>query len=959
MATEQFLGRHVGPRPEDIREMLQVIGVSSVEELIQQTVPESIRLKSVPELPAPLSEAEFLNKIREIAAKNKLYRSFIGQGYYDTISPAVIIRNILENPGWYTSYTPYQAEVSQGRLEALLNFQTVILELTGMEITNCSLLDEATAVAEAMQMMFALRNKEMKKAGANKLFVDNKIFPQTRDVLITRSAPFGIELVYGDYDTFEFTPEVFGALVQYPASHGEVRDYRAFAEKVHAHGALLAVAADLMSLVLLTPPGEWGADIVVGSTQRFGIPMGYGGPSAAYMSTREEYKRNIPGRIIGVTVDAQGHKALRLALQTREQHIKREKASSNICTATALNATMAGFYAVYHGREGLERIARHIHSAAVVLAEEIQKYGYVLKADKFFDTLRFELPQGVTAEAIRDKALENKINLHYCGSCCNGAVGLSTDEKINEEEINTIIRIFAEVAGKKAEKAEFLDDRTVLEPEMLRDDDFLEEPVFNLYHSETALMRYMKNLERRDISLATSMISLGSCTMKLNAAVEMLPLSWPEFGAIHPFVPESQAEGYRQMIQETQDMLAKVTGFAGCSLQPNSGAAGEYASLMVIRQYHLSRGEGHRNIMLIPASAHGTNPASSAMAGFTILVVASTPEGNIDVEDFRKKATENRENLAGAMITYPSTHGIFEESIKELAKIVHENGGQLFMDGANMNGQCGLTSPGTIGADICHLNLHKTFAMPHGGGGPGVGPICAAPHLVPFLPSHSVVKTGGEKGIHAVAASPFGFASLLPITYGYLRMLGGEGLKSVTEMAILNANYLASSFEKLGFKILYKGAQGRVGHEMIWDCTEFNKQFGISDLDIAKRLMDFGFHAPTLSFPVHGTLMVEPTESEPKEELDRFIAALKTIRDEIVEIGEGKADKTDNVLKNAPHTHRVLTADEWTHAYPRSKAAYPLDWVAENKFWPQVGRVDDGYGDRNLVCSCCILYDKA
>ena len=959
MATEQFLGRHVGPRPEDIREMLQVIGVSSVEELIQQTVPESIRLKSVPELPAPLSEAEFLNKIREIAAKNKLYRSFIGQGYYDTVSPAVIIRNILENPGWYTSYTPYQAEVSQGRLEALLNFQTVILELTGMEITNCSLLDEATAAAEAMQMMFALRNKEMKKAGANKLFVDNKIFLQTRDVLITRSAPFGIELVYGDYDTFEFTPEVFGALVQYPASHGEVRDYRAFAEKVHTHGALLAVAADLMSLVLLTPPGEWGADIVVGSTQRFGIPMGYGGPSAAYMSTREEYKRNIPGRIIGVTVDAQGHKALRLALQTREQHIKREKASSNICTATALNATMAGFYAVYHGREGLERIARHIHSAAVILAEEIQKYGYVLKADKFFDTLRFELPQGVTAEAIRDKALENKINLHYCGSCCNGAVGLSTDEKINEEEINTIIRIFAEVAGKKAEKAEFLDDRTVLEPEMLRDDDFLEEPVFNLYHSETALMRYMKNLERRDISLATSMISLGSCTMKLNAAVEMLPLSWPEFGAIHPFVPESQAEGYRQMIQETQDMLAKVTGFAGCSLQPLCGAAGEYASLMVIRQYHLSRGEGHRNIMLIPASAHGTNPASSAMAGFTILVVASTPEGNIDVEDFRKKATENRENLAGAMITYPSTHGIFEESIKELAKIVHENGGQLFMDGANMNGQCGLTSPGTIGADICHLNLHKTFAMPHGGGGPGVGPICAAPHLVPFLPSHSVVKTGGEKGIHAVAASPFGFASLLPITYGYLRMLGGEGLKSVTEMAILNANYLASSFEKLGFKILYKGAQGRVGHEMIWDCTEFNKQFGISDLDIAKRLMDFGFHAPTLSFPVHGTLMVEPTESEPKEELDRFIAALKTIRDEIVEIGEGKADKTDNVLKNAPHTHRVLTADEWTHAYPRSKAAYPLDWVAENKFWPQVGRVDDGYGDRNLVCSCCILYDKA
>lgn len=958
MATEQFLWRHVGPRPEDIEEMLKTVGVSSLEELIEQTVPESIRLKNVPDLPAPLTEAGLLTKIRAIAAKNKLYRSFIGQGYYDTISPAVIVRNILENPGWYTSYTPYQAEVSQGRLEALLNFQTVILELTGMEITNCSLLDEATAAAEAMQMMFALRSKDMKKAGANKLFVDNRIFPQTKDVLVTRSAPFGIELVSGDYDTFEFTSEVFGAIIQYPAADGEVCDYRNFTEKVHAHGALLTVAADLMSLVLLTPPGEWGADIVVGSTQRFGIPMGYGGPSAAYMSAREAYKRNIPGRIIGVTVDAQGHKALRLALQTREQHIKREKASSNICTATALDATMAGFYAVYHGREGLQRIARHIHSAAVIIGEEIRKYGYVLKREKFFDTVRFALPEGVKVEAIRDKALENEINLYYDACCCGGGiVGLSTDEKISEAEINTIIRIFAEAAGKEAEPVQFLDDRTVLDPGMLREDDFLDEPVFRLYHSETALMRYMKNLERRDISLATSMISLGSCTMKLNAAVEMLPLSWPEFGGIHPFVPESQAEGYQQIIRETEDMLAKVTGFAGCSLQPNSGAAGEYASLMVIRQYHISRGEGHRNVMLIPASAHGTNPASSAMAGFTIQVVASTPEGNIDVDDFRKKAEENRENLAGAMITYPSTHGIFEESIKELAAIVHENGGQLFMDGANMNGQCGLTSPGTIGADICHLNLHKTFAMPHGGGGPGVGPICAAPHLVPFLPSHSVVKTGGEKGIHAVAASPFGFAALLPITYGYLSMLGGEGLKMVTEVAILNANYLASSFEKLGFKILYKGAKGRVGHEMIWDCTSFNKEYGISDLDIAKRLMDFGFHAPTLSFPVHGTLMVEPTESEPKEELDRFIEALKTIRDEILEIGEGKADGTDNVLKNAPHTHRVLTADEWTHAYPRSKAAYPLAWVADNKFWPHVGRVDDGYGDRNLFCSCSILYE--
>ncbi len=896
---------------------------------------------------------EFLEKVKAVAAKNKLFRSFIGQGYYDTISPAVIIRNILENPAWYTSYTPYQAEVSQGRLEALLNYQTMILELTGMEITNCSLLDEATAAAEAMTMMFALRGKEMKKAGANKLFVDEKVFAQTKDVLITRSAPQGIELVYGDYATFEFTPEVFGALVQYPASNGEIRNYRAFAEKVHANGSLLTVAADLMSLVLLTPPGEWGADVVVGTSQRFGIPMGYGGPHAAYMATKEEYKRNIPGRIIGVTVDAQGNKALRLALQTREQHIKREKASSNICTAKALNATMAGFYGAYHGREGLQRIARHIHSAAVILAEEISKYGYELKISKFFDTLRFELPEGVTVETLREVALEHEVNLFYC-DC--GTVGLSTDECISEAELNVIAAIFAEAAGKKAEKVKFLDDCTVLNPDMLRDDEFMQQPVFNIYHSETAMMRYMKNLERRDISLATSMISLGSCTMKLNAAAEMLPITWPEFGRMHPFVPFDQAEGYQQMIRETEQMLTKVTGLAGCSLQPNSGAAGEYSALMVLRQYHIAHGQGNRNVMLIPASAHGTNPASSTMAGLKVVVTATDPEGNIDVADFRAKAEANRENLFGAMITYPSTHGIFEESIRELVKIVHDNGGLLYMDGANMNGQCGLTSPGEIGADACHLNLHKTFAMPHGGGGPGVGPICVAKHLVEFLPTHPVVNTGGEQGIHAVAAAPYGSVSLLPITYGYLLMLGGEGLKKVTEMAILNANYLASSFEKLGFKILFKGKQGRVGHEMIWDCSAFSKEYGITELDIAKRLMDFGFHAPTLSFPVHGTLMVEPTESEPKEELDRFIEALKTIREEMVEVADGKADKEDNVLKNAPHTHQVLTADEWTHAYPRSKAAYPLAWVAENKFWPQVGRVDDGYGDRNLMCTCDPLY---
>jgi glycine dehydrogenase len=932
--------------------MLEVVGVKSMDELIEQTVPRSIRLERPLELPGPITEQEFLERMKRVAARNKLYRTFIGQGYYDTLTPAVVSRNVLENPAWYTSYTPYQAEVSQGRLEALLNFQTVIVELTGMELSNCSLLDEGTAAAEAMTMLHGLRGKEMKKAGANKFFVDNALFPQTRDVLVTRSAPRGIELVFGDYATFEFTPEVFGAIVQYPAADGEVREYRAFAEQAHANGSLLAVAADLMSLALLTPPGEWGADVVVGSAQRFGLPMNYGGPHAGFIATREEYKRNIPGRVIGITVDAQGNPALRLALQSREQHIKREKASSNICTAKALNATMAGFYAAYHGMEGLQRIARHIQAAAVALSEAIGQLGYAPRHALFFDTLRFGLPAGVTVEALRAAALAREVNLFYAP----GEAGVSTDERITAEELNTIVEIFAAAAGKRAVPVEFIDDRTVLHPALLRADEFLQQPVFRLYRSETAMMRYMKNLERRDISLATSMISLGSCTMKLNAAVEMLPLSWPELGRMHPFVPADQAEGYRQMIRETEAMLCEVTGFAGCSLMPNSGAAGEYASLMVIRQYHISRGEGHRDLILIPASAHGTNPATSTMAGFDVRVIASDAGGNIDVEEFRARAVECRDRLAGAMITYPSTHGIFEESIRALCDIVHENGGLVFMDGANMNGQCGLTSPGFIGADLCHLNLHKTFAMPHGGGGPGVGPICVAPRLVPFLPSHPVVKCGGEQGIHAVASAPYGSVGMLPVTYGYLLMLGAEGLKRATEMAILNANYLASSFQKLGFSILYTGSRGRVGHEMIWDCHAFSKEYGITELDIAKRLMDFGFHAPTLSFPVHGTLMVEPTESEPKEELDRFIEALKTIREEIMEVGRGAADKEDNVLKNAPHTHKVLTADEWRHGYPRSKAAYPLPWVAENKFWPQVGRVDDGYGDRNLVCTCTALY---
>lgn len=956
MAREQFSFRHIGPRPEDIESMLEVVGVKSLDELIEQTVPESIRLKNPLGLPGPITEDDYYRKMKELGAKNKLFRSYIGMGYYDTLTPAVIIRNVLENPAWYTSYTPYQAEVSQGRLEALLNFQTMVMELTGMNMTNCSLLDEGTAAAESMTMLHALRSRDKKKAGANKFFVDNSVFPQTKDVLITRSAPLGIELVYGDYTTFEITADVFGALVQYPATNGEINCYKEFADKLHQNEALLSVAADIMSLVLLTPPAEWGADVVVGTTQRFGIPMGYGGPAAAYMATKEEYKRSIPGRIVGVTIDAQGNKALRLALQTREQHIKRDKASSNICTAKALNATMAGFYVAYHGRNGLERIAKHIHSAAVNIADAVSELGYKLKNNIFFDTLRFELPAGISVDKIKEIALSQGVNLYYSCKETN-VVGLSTDERITEEEINTIIKIFASAIGKDIDKIDFIDDRTVLSPEMLREDDFLEQEVFNRYHSETAMMRYMKNLERRDISLATSMISLGSCTMKLNAAVEMFPFSWPEFNSLHPFVPIEQAEGYRIMIKELEEMLSKVTGFAGCSLQPNSGASGEYAALMVIRRYHLDRGDAHRNVMLIPASAHGTNPASSSMAGFKIIVTATDAEGNIDVADFRAKAIENKENLAGTMITYPSTHGIFEESIKELIDIVHENGGQVFMDGANMNGQSGLTSPGEIGADACHLNLHKSFAIPHGGGGPGVGPICVAEHLVKYLPSHVFVKTGGEEGINAVASAPYGSVSAIHITYGYLLMLGDEGVALATKMAILNANYLMSSLEKLGFRILYRGSKGRVGHEMIWDCTKFGKEYGITELDIAKRLMDFGFHAPTLSFPVHGTLMIEPTESEPKEELDRFIETLATIRDEMIEVGEGKADKIDNVLKNAPHTHLVLTADEWTHSYPRSKAVYPLKWIAENKFLPHVGRVDDGYGDRNLVCSCNVLYE--
>jgi glycine dehydrogenase len=949
MATEKFVSRHIGPRDNDIEAMLETVGAPSLDALIEETIPSDIRLKEPLDLPEALSENDYFAKIKGIAAKNKLYRTFIGQGYYDTITPAVIQRNVLENPGWYTSYTPYQAEVSQGRLEALLNFQTMVLDLTKMELTNCSLLDEATAAGEAVHMMQALRSRAAKKAGANQVFVDQNIYPQTLDVLQTRANPLGIELVVGDYKNFEFTEKVFGAIVQYPAADGSIEDYAGFVKKAHENGSLVTVAADLMSLALLTPPGEWDADIVVGTTQRFGIPMGYGGPHAGYLACREAYKRNVPGRIIGITKDAQGNSALRLALQTREQHIKRERATSNICTAQALLATMAGLYGAYHGQEGIKRIATHIHSAAGYLSEELIKLGYKQNIVNFFDTLKIELPEGVTIEAIQKLALAQEINFRYIDE---KTVGISTDEKISDAEMAAILNIFAKAASKDEVAEKELEEKIYFDAKYVRTSEYLTHDVFNRYHSETGMMRYIKNLEKKDIGLNTSMISLGSCTMKLNAAVEMIPISWPEFGGLHPFIPVDQAEGYTEMITELAEWLSVITGFAGCTLQPNSGAAGEYTGLMVIREYQIDRGEGHRNIVLIPASAHGTNPASCTMAGMKVVIVACDERGNVDIEDMKVKAEQHKDDLCAAMITYPSTHGVFEAGIREMMDIIHQHGGQVYMDGANMNAQVALTNPGFIGADVCHLNLHKTFAIPHGGGGPGVGPIGVAKHLVKFLPSHKVVKTGGEKGITAVSAAPFGSASVMSITYGYIAMLGAEGLAQATKMAILNANYIASSFQKMGYKILYTGEKGRVAHEMIFDCREFNRTVGISDSDIAKRLMDYGFHAPTLSFPVHGTLMIEPTESEPKEELDRFIEALAMINEEMKEIEEGKADKEDNVLKNAPHTHMVMTADEWNHGYSRQKAAYPLKWVAENKFWPSCGRVDDAYGDRNLMCTC-------
>ncbi len=948
MLTDKFVNRHNGPRESELPQMLKTIGVSSLDELIEKTVPSSILLERPLRLPEAMSEFEYLNHIKAIGRKNKMFRSFIGQGYYGVALLSVIIRNVLENPSWYTSYTPYQAEISQGRLEALLNFQTMIIELTGMQIANASLLDESTAAAEAMIMMFNSRSRASVKAGANKFFVDDDIFPQTLDVIKTRSKPLGIDLVTGKYTKASFNETYFGSLIQYPSASGELRDYKAFTGLAHASGALVGVAADLMSLALLTPPGEWGADIVVGSNQRMGLPMSFGGPHAGYFATKDELKRSMPGRIIGISVDAQGNSALRMALQTREQHIKRERATSNICTAQALLATMSGMFAQYHGPEGLKNIAKHIHNAACTISFNLKELGFRQLNSVFFDTLKIAPGADVSIETIKKLALEAEMNFYYPDDNC---VVISTDEITTIKEIETIVNIFVRAAGKATVNISSFCHCEILEEKFLRKSSFLKGGAFNRYHSETEMMRYIKMLERKDFSLTHCMISLGSCTMKLNPATSLFAMSWPEFGNIHPFVPKDQAEGYYQIMDELGEALKEITGFPSISFQPNSGAAGEYAGLMVIREYHITKGEVNRNVILIPSSAHGTNPASAAMAGMQIIVVDCDDKGNIRVEDLKKKAEEHKNNLAGFMITYPSTHGVFEAAIKEMSDIIHANGGLVYMDGANMNAQVGLTNPGHIGADICHLNLHKTFAIPHGGGGPGMGPILANAKLAEFLPSHHFVKTGGSHGTTAVAGAPFGSGHILTISHAYVMMMGSFGLTQATKFAILNANYIAASL-KGWFKTLYSGTEGFVAHEMILDCRNFKIEAGITEADIAKRLMDYGFHAPTLSFPVHGTLMVEPTESESLQELDKFISALKSIWNEIGEIKSGKADKEDNVLHNSPHTVKVVTANEWKHSYDRQKAAFPLEWVVENKLWPSVGRIDDGFGDRNLVCTC-------
>ena len=940
MKTDLLAERHIGIQSADLPVMLEKIGVKSVDELIDKTIPSNIRLKEPLALDKPMTEREFTEHIAQLASENKLYTSYIGQGWYDTITPAVIQRNVFENPVWYTSYTPYQTEISQGRLEALLNFQTVVSDLTGMPLANCSLLDEATAGAEAAMMMMNLRSRAQMKAGATTLFVDENVFEQTKAVLTTRGIPQGMTIKVGNYSTLDFTPDIFGCILQYPNSNGNVDDYRAFVEKAHEAGAKVAVAADILALALLMPPGEWGADITFGSTQRLGIPMFYGGPSAAFFATRDEYKRFMPGRIIGISKDKYGKVCYRMALQTREQHIKRERATSNICTSQALLATMAGFYAVYHGHDGIETIVERIHGIAAFLNEKLSKLGYVQQNKLFFDTLRLTLPEHVTAQKIRTIALSREVNLRYFE---NGDIGLSIDETTNLKDVNQLIAIFSIAA--EMEVAEVTDvPAAKISGEMARQTSYLTHEIFNKYHTESEMMRYIKRLERKDISLTHSMISLGSCTMKGNPAVEMLPLSNLGWMGIHPLVPADQAQGYQKLIHNLTEQLKVITGFAGVTFQPNSGAAGEYTGLRVIRAYLESIGQGHRNIIIIPSSAHGTNPASAVQCGFTTVTCACDEKGNVDVADLQKKAEENKDNLAALMITYPSTHGIFEPEIAKICEIIHACGAQVYMDGANMNAQVGLTNPGSIGADVCHLNLHKTFSSPHGGGGPGVGPVCVAEHLVPFLPGHPFF--GNSR--NTVAAAPYGSAGILPITYGYICMMGTEGLTKATKMAILSANYLAACLKDT-YGIVYSGATGYVGHEMILDCRYLHDEVGVSEADIAKRLMDYGYHAPTLSFPVHGTLMIEPTESESLAELDNFIDVMKSIWNEIQEVKNGEVAKDDNVLVNAPHPEYELVASEWNHSYSREKAAYPIESVRENKFWINVARVDDAFGDRNLV----------
>ena len=939
--TEKFEGRHIGPDEDAVAQMLKVVKANSVDELIEQTIPASIRLKKSLRLPAAKSEHEFLRDFKATISQNRIFRSYIGMGYYNTITPGVILRNILENPGWYTAYTPYQAEIAQGRLEALINYQTMVIDLTGMQIANASLLDEGTAAAEAMHLLFASR----KRKTANRFFVDVNTFPQTLDVLHTRATPIGVELVVGDAASLDLTdPALFAVYIQNPDNNGSISDHTAFIGKAHAQGLFVVMGADLMSLLLMKSPGEMGADVVVGSSQRFGVPMGFGGPHAAFFATRDEFKRQMPGRIIGASIDASGNPGYRMALQTREQHIRREKATSNICTAQVLLSVMAGMYAVYHGPVGLKKIAGRIHGLALSLEAGLKALGFHQVNKNYFDTLKVEVRNKT---ALAAEAIKQEVNFRYFD---DHHIGITLDEVSTVEDVNIILDIFSRTSGQKTGPITTNGQEMRWSGGLARTSSYLTHPVFSSHHSEHEMLRYIKRLENKDLSMVHSMISLGSCTMKLNATAEMIPVTWPELGQIHPFAPAEQTVGYREMIDVLEQALCEITGFTGVSLQPNSGAQGEYAGLMVIRAYHEDHGNQHRDIALIPASAHGTNPASAVMAGMQVVVVKSDEDGKIDVADLKAKAQQYSDKLSCLMVTYPSTHGVFEESIIEICQTIHQHGGLVYMDGANMNAQVGLTSPANIGADVCHLNLHKTFCIPHGGGGPGMGPICCNDKLKPYLPGHPVVKIGGEKAIHAVSAAPWGSASILTISFAYISMMGGSGLTRATKFAILNANYIKERLEG-HFKILYTGTHGRCAHEMIVDCRDFKKS-GIEVEDIAKRLMDYGFHAPTVSFPVAGTLMIEPTESEPKEELDRFVEALIEIRNEIREVENGKADRENNVLKHAPHTAAVVTADNWSRPYSRQKAAFPLAFVKEAKFWPSVSRIDNAYGDRNLVCSC-------